>query len=50
MNNNDLLTLIDDIYKFPIPGYKLSGYSILGETPKNVEIAVSFKKIEIYHT
>eukprot|EP00102_Acyrthosiphon_pisum_P027204 XP_016664414.1 PREDICTED: fatty acid synthase [Acyrthosiphon pisum] len=38
-DNNDLLSLIDDIYKSPIPGYKFSGYSILGETPRNVEIA-----------
>jgi len=38
--------LIDDIYKSPIPGYKFSGYSILGESPKNVEIAVSFKLIK----
>ncbi|XP_026810325.1 fatty acid synthase-like [Rhopalosiphum maidis] len=38
-DNNDLLTLINDIYKSTIPGYKFSGYSILGQTPKNVEIA-----------
>jgi len=38
--------LIDDIYKSPIPGYKYSGYSILGESPRNVEIAVSFKLIK----
>lgn len=40
------MTLIDDIYKSPIPGYKLSGYSILGETPRNTEIAVSVIIIE----
>jgi len=47
-----LLTLINDIYKSPIPGYRLSGYSILGQTPRNVEIAVSFiliKKITEMH-
>ncbi|XP_060836830.1 fatty acid synthase-like isoform X2 [Rhopalosiphum padi] len=38
-DNNDLLTLIIDIYKSTIPGYKFSGYSILGQTPRNVEIA-----------
>jgi len=42
-DNNDFLSLIDDIYKSPIPGYKISGYSILGETPQNVEIAVIFE-------
>ncbi|VVC37697.1 Acyl transferase/acyl hydrolase/lysophospholipase,Acyl transferase,GroES- [Cinara cedri] len=50
-DNNDLLTLIDDIYKSPIPGYKLSGYSILGETPRNIEIArgyISGDKRPIY--
>ncbi|XP_060865504.1 fatty acid synthase-like [Metopolophium dirhodum] len=50
-DNNDLLTLIDDIYKSPIPGYKYSGYSILGESPRNVEIAqgnVSGDKRPIY--
>ncbi|XP_050064418.1 fatty acid synthase-like [Aphis gossypii] len=40
-DNNDLLTLINDIYKSTIPGYKLSGYSILGQSPRNVEIAQS---------
>ncbi|XP_050427979.1 fatty acid synthase-like [Adelges cooleyi] len=38
-NDVDFLTLIDDIYKSPIPGYKFSGYSILGQNPANVEIA-----------
>ncbi|XP_050531344.1 fatty acid synthase-like [Daktulosphaira vitifoliae] len=50
-NNADLLTLIDDIYKKPIPGYKLSGYSILGQNPSNVEIAqgnISGDKRPIY--
>jgi len=39
--NEDLLSLINDVYERPIPGYKLSGYSILGENPRNVKVAVS---------